>query len=147
MNVIDSSAWLEYFADGPNAEAFSGAIEDPEGLVVPTLTLYEVFKRVCQQRGEADALQATAVMQQGKVAELTAGAAIEAARLSLSIGLPLADAVILATARAHGATLWTQDAHFHGMAGVAYRAAHPSPTAPSGRATAGTPARKRRPRS
>lgn len=123
MNVVDSSAWLDYFADGPNAEDFSGAIEDPQNLVVPTLTLYEVFKRVAQQRGEGDALRATAVMQQGAVADLTARLALDAARLSLVSGLPLADAVILATARAHEATLWTQDAHFEGMAGVEYRSA------------------------
>lgn len=120
MNVVDSSAWLEYFAEGPNAEYFAGAIEDTENLVVPTLSLYEVFKRIVQQRSEADALQATAVMLQGMVADLTAGVALDAARLSLGSSLPLADAVMLATARARTATFWTQDSHFEGMAGVKY---------------------------
>ena len=125
MNVVDSSAWLEYFADGPNAADFEGAVEDAQNLVVPTLTLYEVFKRISRQRREADALQATAVMQQGKVVDLTAGIALEAARLSLASGLPLADAVILATARGRKATLWTQDSHFEGMVGVEYRSPEP----------------------
>jgi predicted nucleic acid-binding protein len=129
MNVVDSSAWLEYFAEGPNAEYFAGAIEETESLVVPTLSLYEVFKRVLQQSTEADALQATAVMQQGAVADLNAGLALDAARLSLGSGLPLADAVMLATAKAHGATFWTQDSHFEGMAGVKYRPAAARKTA------------------
>lgn len=122
MNVVDSSAWLEYFADGPNAEYFSAPIEDTGRLLVPTLSLYEVFKRILQQRGESEALQATAVMQQGTVADLTAGVALEAARLSLGSNLPLADSVMLTTARVHKATFWTQDSHFEGMPGVRYRA-------------------------
>ncbi|MBI5015200.1 MAG: type II toxin-antitoxin system VapC family toxin [Deltaproteobacteria bacterium] len=141
MNVVDSSAWLEYFADGPNAEYFAGAVEGTESLVVPTLSLYEVFKRILQQRTEADALQATAVMQQGTVADLTAGLALDAARLSVGSGLPLADAVMLATARAHRATFWTQDSHFEGMAGVEFRPAEPRT---AGRA-AGARSPRRRP--
>lgn len=72
MNVVDSSAWLEYFAGRPNAAFFAPAIEDTVRLVVPTLSLYEVFKRILQQRSEGDALQAIAVMQQGTVVELDA---------------------------------------------------------------------------
>ena len=58
MNVVDSSGWLEYFANGKKAAFFAPAIEDPSKLIVPTLSLFEVFKRVLQQRGEAPALQA-----------------------------------------------------------------------------------------
>lgn len=121
MNVVDSSAWLEYFADGPNAGFFAGPIERPEELVVPSLTIYEVFKRVLQQRDEGDALRATALMQQGRVVDLDGRLAVAAARVSIETRLPLADSVVLATARLHDATLWTQDADFERLPGVRYR--------------------------
>ncbi len=120
MNIIDSSAWLEYFADGPNANFFAPAIEKTAKLLIPTLSLYEVFKRVLQQREESQALQAVATMQQGQVVDLTSSLALDAARISLTEKLPLADSIILATARAYGATLWTQDADFKGIEGVRY---------------------------
>jgi toxin FitB len=121
MNVVDSSAWLEYFANGPNAAFFAPAIEKTSDLIVPSLTLYEVFKRVLQQRDEGQALQAVAVMEQGSVIDLDAPLALIAARTSIEHRLPLADSVVLATARTHDAVLWTQDADFKGMAGVEYR--------------------------
>jgi predicted nucleic acid-binding protein len=121
VNVVDSSAWLEYFANGPNAGFFAKAVEGTGRLLVPTLSIFEVFKRVLQQRGEGDALQAIAVMQQGQVVDLDAPIALRAARLSVERRLPLADSVILATANAFNATLWTQDADFEGLPGVQYR--------------------------
>jgi toxin FitB len=121
VNVVDSSAWLEYFGGGANAGFFARAIEDTGNLVVPTLSLYEVFKRIIQQRTESDALQAVAVMQQGSVVELDARLALNAARLSLDHRLPMADSVMLATAMAFDAVLWTQDEHFRGLPGVRYR--------------------------
>ncbi len=120
MNVVDSSGWLEYFADGPNAGFFTKAVENTSDLVVPTLSLYEVFKRVLQQRGEGDALQAVATMQQGRVMGLTSTLALSAARISLDLSIPMADSVILATAHAWDATLWTQDADFENISGVRY---------------------------
>lgn len=120
MNVVDSCGWLEYFADGPNADFFAAAVESTDDLVVPTLSLFEVFKRILQQRAEADALRAIAVMRQGRVVDLTDSRALGAARLSMDVKLPLADSIILFIAREYGATLWTQDAHFEGMAGVRY---------------------------
>ena len=125
MNVVDSSAWLEYFANGSNAGYFAAAIEDVAELVVPSLTLLEVFKRVYQQRGEGPALQAVALMQQGAVVDLTAPLALAAARLGADHKLPLADSVVLATARAFEATLWTQDADFEGLPDVRFRAKRP----------------------
>jgi predicted nucleic acid-binding protein len=122
MNVVDSSAWLEYFADGPNAGFFEKAIRDVEHLVIPTLSIFEVFKRIAQQRNEGEALQAVAAMQQGRVAELTVALALDSARLSLKERIPMADSIVLATARAHGAILWTQDADFKNIAGVKYAA-------------------------
>jgi len=120
MNVVDSCGWLEYFANGPNAEFFAPAVEDTENLVVPTLSLYEVFKRVLQQRGEGEALQAVAVMMEGQVVDLTAEIALMAAKLSVEMKLPMADSIMLATAQAHKATLWTQDQDFEGMEGIRY---------------------------
>ena len=120
MNVVDSSGWLEYLADGPNAAFFAKPITATAELVVPTLSLYEVFKRVLQQRGEDDALQAVALMQQGVVAELSASLALSAARISLHEKIPMADSIMLATARAYAATLWSQDADFENIAGVKY---------------------------
>ena len=120
MNVIDSSGWLEYLADGPNASFFSRPLQKTGDLVVPTITIYEVFKVVLRQRNESDALQAVALMQQGSVVDLTAGISILAAKISLEQGLPMADSVILATARAYGATIWTQDSDFKGFEGVQY---------------------------
>ena len=120
MNVIDSSAWLEYFADGPNAHFFAPAIEDTDALVVPTISIYEVFKRILQQRGEGDALQAVAAMMEGQTVGLDEQLALDAAKVSVDLRLPMADSIMLATARAHDATLWTQDADFEGVEGVKY---------------------------
>jgi predicted nucleic acid-binding protein len=120
MNVVDSCGWLEYFADGANADFFAAAIESTSELVVPSISVYEVFKCVLQQRDESDALQAVAVMQQGVVVDLDFALALEAAKLSVDLGLPMADSVMLATARAHNATLWTQDADFEQVEGVEY---------------------------
>jgi predicted nucleic acid-binding protein len=122
MNVVDSSAWLEYFADGPNAGFFASAIESVDKLIVPTVCILEVFKRVLQQRGEGEAFRAAALMQQGQVVSLDSTLALSAAKLSLDLKLPLADSVVLATARAHGAVLWTQDADFQGLDGVKFTA-------------------------
>lgn len=123
MNVVDSSAWLEYLADGPAAAYFAPAIEQPAKLVVPTVVLYEVFKKVCQERGESAALTVAALLQQGKVVDLNAPLAMAAANLSVTHKLPMADSIIYATARAFDATLWTQEADFEHLPGVRYRAA------------------------
>lgn len=120
MNVVDSSAWLEYFADGPNAGDFAHPLSDRTSLLVPTITIYEVFKVVCRQRGEDAALQATALMHQGTAVELSPSLAMISAKTSLELALPMADSIILATARLHGAVLWTQDEHFRGLPGVRY---------------------------
>lgn len=120
MNVVDSSAWLEYFADGPQAKEFATPIEKARELLVPSITLFEVFKRVAQQRDEGSALQCVALMQQGTVVDLDAAVALEAAALSLRHKLPLADSIVYATARRGGAVLWTQDADFDGLSGVRF---------------------------
>jgi len=120
MNLVDSSGWLEYLADGRNAKFFAPALEDTENLIVSTINIYEVFKRVHQQRGEDAALQAVALMQQVNVVDVTSPIAMDAAKLSTELKLPMADSLILATARAFGAVLWTQDTDLAGLPGVRF---------------------------
>ncbi len=120
MNVVDSSAWLEYFADGPNAKHFEAPLRDSEKLLVSVVSLYEVFKVTLRERGENEALQVMAAMRKGRLIELTEGLALLASQLSLAHNLPMADSMILATARSHKATLWTQDSDFQAIPGVRY---------------------------
>ncbi len=127
MNVVDSSGWLEFFGNGSNADFFAGPLAQPDKLIVPALSVFEVFKRVLQQRDEAAALQAAALMQQGQVVVLDAALAIVAAKLSFELKLPMADSVMLATARQFKATLWTQDADFEGLPGVRFLAKRSAP--------------------
>jgi predicted nucleic acid-binding protein len=122
VNLVDSSAWLEYFAGGTRASQLAKPIEQLDALLVPTIVIYEVGKRVMQQRGEEAALQVVAVMHQGVVVDLDATIALNAAQLSIAHKLPMADSVILATARLHEATIWTLDADFKGIPGVRYLA-------------------------
>jgi predicted nucleic acid-binding protein len=120
MNVVDSSGWLEYFADAPNADFFAPAIEKTEELIVPSISVYEVFKRVLQQRDETAALQAVALMAQGQLVGLDQTLALSAAKISYELKIPMADSIILATARAHRATLWTQDIDLADVENVRY---------------------------
>ena len=120
MNVVDSSGWLAYFADEPQAEHFYKPLNDPSTLVVPTVSIYEVFKVVLRESAENEALQAIAAMQKGKVIDLCPSIAMSASKLSLSHNLPMADSIILATARKYEATLWTLDSDFKNIKGVEY---------------------------
>ena len=122
MNLVDSSAWLEYFADGPNAQFFAPAIEKTSELIVPTIVVFEVFKRVLQQRSARAALETVAVLRQGRFVELTDSLAIVAATVSHREKLPMADSIIIATARSENAVIWTQDADFERLPGVKFRA-------------------------
>lgn len=120
-NVVDPSGWLEYFADGPNAGFFEPVIVEEDSLVVPSVSIYEVFKRLlAEPDGEQKGLSVVAAMQRGLMTDLDAELALDAARVSRETRLPMADSIMLATARAHGATLWTQDADFEGIADVQY---------------------------
>jgi predicted nucleic acid-binding protein len=120
MNIVDSSGWLSYFADEPSAKHFQIPLQDIESLVVPVITIYEVSKVVLRESGENEALQAVAAMQKGTVVELTTKLAIAASRISLKYKLPMADSIILATAKDFSATIWTQDIHFNNIPGVNY---------------------------
>lgn len=120
MNIVDSSGWLAFFADEPNAKHFFMPLKDTSSLVVPVVTIYEVFKVVLRESDENKALQAATAMQKGKVVDLTSKLAIDASRLSLKHGLPMADSIILATAQLFNATIWTQDSDFKNISGVNY---------------------------
>jgi len=120
MNLVDSCGWLEFFADGPNARFFEKPLEKNDYLIVPSLCIYEVFKNILRQKDEDAALQAIAVMRQGRVIDIDTPIALAAAKISLNLGLPLADSIIIATARAYDALIWTQDADFKGVGGVNY---------------------------
>ena len=120
MNLIDSSGWIEYVTDEENADFFDPPINDPENLLVPTICLYEVFKRVLREYGEERALDAAGLLSLGQIVDLDRQTAIIAARISTELKLAMADSIILATAHAYDATLWTQDEHFKDMDGVKY---------------------------
>jgi len=126
MNIIDSSGWLEYFAGGQNAAFFAPVIEDTPNLLVPTICIYEVFKRLMAQVGENSALVFIGDMQLGRNCDVTSSIALQAAKISSDLKLPMADSLILATARTNNAILWTQDADFLGLKGVQYIPKHPS---------------------
>lgn len=121
MNVVDSSAWLEYIADSPLASVFGPAIEDSEQLIVPAITIYEVNKRLLVQQRESVAADAMLLMREGKVVPLDALLAEEASREAVTNKLSLADSIIYATAVLHGATVWTTDKHFKNLPNVEYR--------------------------
>ena len=114
--VLDSSCWLEYFADTDRADLFASAIEAVETLIVPVLTVYEVIKKLAREAGDEVASAALSLMQRGRIVDIDLSLSLEAA----VNGLPMADSLIYATARRHGAVLWTQDAHFDGLPGVQF---------------------------
>jgi predicted nucleic acid-binding protein len=120
MNLVDSSGWLEFLTKGKNGPQFLALIRDTQNLLVPTIVLYEVVKRVALLMGEETIMEIAGLMLSGQEVVLDRSIAIEAARISLEVKLPMADSIILATARAYEATLWTQDAHFKEIEGVRY---------------------------
>lgn len=124
MNVVDSSGWLEYFTAGQNAAFFKPALEDKEHLMVPVICLYEVFKLTLLRKGEEDALHIAGIMSTGISVDVSREIALSAGQLSIKYKIPMADSLILATARQHQAILWTQDEHFNGIPRVKYICSH-----------------------
>lgn len=120
MNLVDSCGWLEYLADGPNADFYAGPLTDTGNLVVPSICIAEVFRKVLSLRSEVSAFEAAALMMQGHIVELDSSIAIMSARLGSEYRIPLADSIILATSRSWNAIIWTQDTHFKSIAGVRY---------------------------
>lgn len=121
MNLVDSSGWLEYLSDGPNASFFEEPLSTaPDKLIVPTLCLCEVFRVVLRERGENDAIQAAALMQHGRLVELTGPMALSAARLTLDFKIPMAESIVAATTSLFEAVIWTQDDDFKNIKNVKY---------------------------
>jgi predicted nucleic acid-binding protein len=120
VNIVDSSGWIEFLGGGTNAEYFAVAITDTPRLIVPSISVFEVCRWMRRELGERRALEAMALMQQGSIVDLDATLAMSAARLSVEFKLPMADSIMLATAQASKATLWTQDDDFEGLDGVKY---------------------------
>jgi predicted nucleic acid-binding protein len=118
VNVVDSSGWIEYLSGGPNAAFFREPIENEGALLVPTLSLFEVYRHLVRHVGRDEALNIVAAMRQARIVDLDDRLALDAAELSVTTSLALADSMMLATARAHGAVFWTQDADFKGLEGV-----------------------------
>ena len=116
--MVDSSGWIELFTDGPQAERFLAVLERQDRLVVPAISIFEVFKWILREHSEAQAIQAVAVMQRGRVVDLDSRLAMAAAQLSDQLRLPMADSIILATARSQQARLYTMDADFKGLSDV-----------------------------
>ena len=120
MNVVDTSAWLEYFGEGQNAKHFAAPIENTKALVVPVICIYEVFKKLLQDKDETNALQAIALMNQGQVVDLNSSLALSAAKISVDQRIPMADSIVLAIAHHVHGTLWTQDADFKDLPNVKF---------------------------
>ena len=121
MNVVDSSAWMEFFNGGPNARFFEHPILSTHDLVVPTIVLLEIYEHIRRHQGRDEALRAVVGMKQGTVQDLDEPLSLFAAELGVDLGLPLADSVILATARLNDAVLWTQDSDFEGLEDVQFK--------------------------
>lgn len=122
MNVVDSCGWLEYIADGPNASFFESALSDLPNLIVPSITIYEVCKRVLLQRGQTFADRAVNAMSRGQVVHLDPDNLRLAAIASVRYKLAMADAIIWQTAQLHRAQLFTQDSDLMDAPNVQYRA-------------------------
>ena len=120
MIIVDSSGWIEYVAGTKNGEIFGKHIEDIDKLIVPVITIYEVFKKILTQSNEENALKIAAHMRLGKVIDIDLSISLEAAKFGKQHKLPMADALIYATARRYDCTIWTQDEHFKGLEGVQY---------------------------
>lgn len=118
MNIVDSSGWLEYFSGGPNSDKFEVPLKDASSLIVPVITIFEVFKVVLRETGENEALQAIASMQKGSVIDLNTSIALNASRISLKYSLPMADSIIFSTAQSYECVIWTQDSDFENLPNV-----------------------------
>ncbi|MDH5760984.1 MAG: type II toxin-antitoxin system VapC family toxin [Gemmatimonadota bacterium] len=121
MNVVDSSGWIEYLVSGPNASFFETPLSSTEDLLVPSISIFEVYRYVLREEGREKALTVAASMRQSRVIPLDENLAVEAAEVGASYGLPMADSIIYAVTLAHDATLWTQDVDFEALDYVKYK--------------------------
>jgi len=120
VNLVDSCGWLEYLTNGSHAEVYAEPLIDTGNLIVPSVCITEVCKKVLLCRGEESAFGVYTLMTQARVVSLDSIIALLSARLGREYGIPLADSIILATARSLNATLWTQDGHFKTIPSVRF---------------------------
>lgn len=120
MIVVDSSGWLEFLTDGPLGEEYAKRLRQPSAVITPTIVLYEVYKHAKRLRGEDGGIDAVAAIQKTVVVPLNDELALVAADLSIEHKLPMADAIILATAQMFEADVITSDADFEHAPGVIY---------------------------
>jgi predicted nucleic acid-binding protein len=120
VDLIDSCGWLEYFTDGPNVDFFSAPILAQSKIIVPTIVIYELWKKIVREQGEEIAIEITAQLKRFDIVPLDESLSISAAKISLEHKLPMADSIIYATAQKHKAVLWTQDADFKDFTDVKY---------------------------
>jgi toxin FitB len=120
VNLVDSSAWLEYFAGGPNAKSFAKVIEDTDNLIISSINLYEVYRKVLTEKDEDHAIQVAGLMQQARVINVDSIISLSAAKISVEYKIPITESIIYSTSRLYEAVLWTMDVDFEGLTGVRY---------------------------
>ncbi len=125
MNVVDSCGWLEYIADGSNTPFFEAAILDESHLLVPSIVVFEVVKRLLILNEREAAQSFLSVMQRCRVEHLAPTELAGAAETALKYKLAMADAIIWQTAQLHQAQLFTQDVDLKDLPGVRYQASKP----------------------
>lgn len=118
MVVVDSSGWIEFFTDGPKADAYARYLKGPEKVITPVVVLYEVYKKIKRERGEELAKLCVAQIEKTRFVPIDTDIALWAADLSLEFSLPMADSFVLATARSFGAEVITSDADFRKIPGT-----------------------------
>ena len=120
MNVVDSSCWIEFAEDSPVKKWIAPIIENLDDLLVPTIVLYEVYKKLSATKGAAYADKFAKGMLNAEIIPLDPELSLIAANISQKYKLPMADSIIYATTKQHNAVLWTTDQHFDGLPNVRY---------------------------
>ncbi len=120
MLLVDSSGWIEFFTDGPLAKTYAKHMKEPSKIITPTIVLYEVYKKIKRERTEEEALTAVALMNRTSVVELSESIALLAADLSIKYFLPMADAIVYATAMEKDCRVITGDSHFRELDRVVF---------------------------
>ncbi|MCX5859876.1 MAG: type II toxin-antitoxin system VapC family toxin [Proteobacteria bacterium] len=122
MILVDSFGWIEYFLDGPLAGRYAKYLEKPAQVLTPAVVIYEVYKKIKRERGERGALEAVAQMRNTRIVSFSERIALSAADFSLQSGLPMADAMVYATAMSEGCQIVSSDPHFKNLPGVIFLA-------------------------
>jgi predicted nucleic acid-binding protein len=120
MNIVNSSCWLEYLMDTKIGAAVAPVVENPAGLIVPTITLYEVYKKLLAEKDEEYAIDVVSYMQGGTVVDITAALSLSAARISRAYKLPMADSIIYATSLHYKSVVFSCDKHFKDIPNIRY---------------------------